>query len=101
MIASFNSSISSFVFLWINPSLLEYLRWFCFSDFSLTGSCEFLQVDKFLACFRRFASACVFQLLCVGISSADSRSELCSTDTHRSRRVGCNRGLFFSFSNRI
>jgi len=54
VIASFNSSISSFVFLWINPSLLEYLRWFCFSDFSLTGSCEFLQVDKFLACFRRF-----------------------------------------------
>ena len=60
MIASFNSSISSFVFLWINPSLLEYLRWFRISDFSLTGSCEFLQVgESFVRVFHRFASACV------------------------------------------
>jgi len=89
--------------MWTNPSLLEYLRWFRISDFSLTGSCEFLQVGESLVrVCHRSASACVFRLLSVGIPSADSRPELCGTDTHRSRCVGCNRNLFlFGFSNRI
>jgi len=58
--------------------------------------------ESFVRVFHRFASVCVFRLLSVGIPSADSRPELCGTDTHRSRRVGCNRNLFFSlFLNRI
>ena len=83
--------------------MLEYLRWFRISDFSLTGSCEFLQVgESFVRVFHCFASSCVFRLLSVGIPSADSRPELCGTDTPRSRCVGCNRNLFlFGFSNRI
>ena len=93
----FIPSVSSFVFLWTNPSLLEYLRWFRISDFSLTGSCEFLQVGESLVrVCHRFASACVFRLLSVGIPSADSRPELCGTGTHCSRRVRCNRDLFLS-----
>ena len=32
----------------------------------------------------------------MSIPSADSRSELCGTDTHRPRCVGCNRDLFLS-----
>ena len=32
----------------------------------------------------------------MSIPSADSRSELCGTDTHRPRCVGCNLNLFLS-----
>jgi len=43
----------------------------------------------FVCVSHRFAPVCVCWLRCVSVPSPDSRPELCSTDTHCLRCVGC------------
>jgi len=65
-------------------------RWFNFDRFPYFRASEFRSTFSPL-----FFHVCVLGW-CVSIHSADSRSELCGTDTHHPRCVGCNRDLFLS-----
>ena len=74
--------------MWTNP-FVWVLEIFCFPVILLWFSFACLYKWDSVRTFLGRASACVFRIHGVGILSADSRSELCGTDTLYLRCIGC------------